>query len=59
MLGNSTLGYDLIDFEGIHYHYCINCYDACDPWFQYQVADILELPFTCEGCNTYIGEDYE
>ena len=45
------LGYEIIDYEGIHYYYCQNCYDKCDPWFQYRVADTIEEPFKCEGCS--------
>ena len=58
MLGykSSLLGYELIDYEGIHYYYCQNCYDRCDPWFQYKVADTIEEPFKCEGCREEICE---
>ena len=49
------LGYELIDIQGIHYNYCVCCYDQCDPWFQYQVATTIDEPFKCEGCNTFVG----
>ena len=45
------IGYELIDIQGIHYNYCIDCYDQCDPWFQYQVADTIDEPFICDGCK--------
>ena len=57
MLGykRGPLGYKLIDHDGIRYNYCNDCYDKCDPWFQYRVADEIDEPFKCDGC----GEDIE
>ena len=51
------LGYDLLDYDAIHYHYCVECYDQCDPWFQYRVMDTIEDPFKCDGCHQDIGGD--
>ncbi len=51
------LGYELVDFEGIHYNYCNECYDRCDPWFQYRAVDTIEDDFKCEGCQTEVEND--
>ena len=50
------LGYEIVDYEGIHYNYCVSCYTRCDPWFQWRVADAIDEPFKCEGCNTEMEE---
>ena len=48
-----VLGYTVVDHDGVYYNYCNDCYDKCDPWFQYLVSDTIEKPFKCDGC----GED--
>ena len=48
------LGYELIDYDGIHYYYCEECWINCRATLKYMIADIILEPFICEGCNNEI-----
>ena len=49
------LGYEIVDYEGIHYNYCAECWVVCKYPLKYNVWDFIHEPFICEGCGEEVN----